>query len=77
MGLRVSMLTGDGYQNAKRTAHVLDMIHNEEEHDHLNFQDLENGKLAIKDVLERFKKLLTTKKKAPSTEDLTKIKTAV
>lgn len=77
MGMRVSILTGDGYHNAKRTAHLLDMIHVDEEHDHLNFNDLENGKLAIKDVLERFKKLLTTKKKAPSTEDLSKIRTAV
>lgn len=63
MGVRVSMLTGDDHHHAKMTANLLKIISIEEDIDHLHFKDMENGQIAIKEVLEKFKKLTTVKKR--------------
>jgi magnesium-transporting ATPase (P-type) len=77
MGVRVSMLTGDNLHHSKLTCNVLKIIGFEEDAEHLNFRDLPAGRQAIKEVLERFKKLTTEKKKPPASGELKTATTAV
>ena len=77
MGVRVSMLTGDDLHHAKMTANLLKIISIEEDIDHLHFTNNETGQIAIKEILEKFKKLTSVKKKPMGQKTLQHATTAV
>lgn len=61
MNIKVHLLTGDHFDNAVNTATSLDILNSREHYTVLDFVDLNDGHVKIREVLEKIKSAITSK----------------